>query len=277
MRTWMMAAITTAADRSTTTLRSVLTIAAWRIPALGRDLRTWATRHARTPSPRRLIPAAAAALAAAGVVSSIALLPAGPGAPASVAGSSRVAVASVAAAAQVDAAELVYPPAAPQPGAVRAAIAHGVRHAARVRASQRARARELAAARAAAAASAAASTPAASTPASPQPTPAPSGGAYGYPGPGPDGIYTFADMEALWVWAGGPAAVEADAATIGTCESGGKPWAYNASGASGLMQILGAPSGWTGSTDWFDPGVNMRAAVAKYNQAGGFSPWVCPP
>ena len=89
------------------------------------------------------------------------------------------------------------------------------------------------------------------------------------------GVYSFSGLEALWVSAGGPPGVKWAAASIAECESGGRPWAYNPSGASGIWQILGAPRGWTGSTNWFDPWVNALAAVTKYRQAGGFSPWVC--
>ena len=85
------------------------------------------------------------------------------------------------------------------------------------------------------------------------------------------GIYSYSALEALWVSAGGPAAAEAAAATIAECESGGNPQAYNPSGASGLWQILGNPF----PGDPFDPATNARMAVAKYDAAGGFSPWVC--
>lgn len=90
------------------------------------------------------------------------------------------------------------------------------------------------------------------------------------------GHYTFQGLEALWVGAGGPSSVEAEAATIAECESGGDITAANPSGASGLWQILGAPQGWTGSTNWFNPYTNALAAVTKFRQAGGtFAPWVC--
>lgn len=90
------------------------------------------------------------------------------------------------------------------------------------------------------------------------------------------GVYSYSMMRAIWMWAGGPSWAADSAAIIATCESGGRTWAYNPSGASGLWQILGAPSGWTGSTDWFDARVNALAAVTKFRQAGDtFAPWVC--
>lgn len=86
------------------------------------------------------------------------------------------------------------------------------------------------------------------------------------------GVYSFSGLEALWVAAGGPAGVKWAAARIAECESGGRPWAYNPSGASGLWQILGVP--FPGNP--FDPWTNARMAVAKYRGAGySFSPWVC--
>lgn len=86
------------------------------------------------------------------------------------------------------------------------------------------------------------------------------------------GVVSYAGLEQLWIGAGGPAGVAAEAATIAECESGGDPAAYNPSGASGLWEILGTP--FPGNP--FDPGTNAAMAVAKYNGAGGnFSPWVC--
>lgn len=90
----------------------------------------------------------------------------------------------------------------------------------------------------------------------------------GFPG---YGLYSFSMLERVWIWAGGPADVAWAAATIAECESGGKTWAYNPSGASGLWQILGVP--WPGNP-WDGP-TNARMAVTKFRDAGGFSPWVC--
>lgn len=98
-----------------------------------------------------------------------------------------------------------------------------------------------------------------------------SGPAFGVPeGPG-RWLFSFAALEKLWVWAGGPAAYEWDMATIAECESGGQSWAYNGSGASGIWQILGTP--WPG--DPMNPWTNARMAVTKFDDAKGMSPWVC--
>ena len=78
-------------------------------------------------------------------------------------------------------------------------------------------------------------------------------------------------LENLWMSAGGPGGGTAHvAAAIALAESGGSPIAYNASGASGLWQILGqvVPG------NIFNPFINAENAVKKYRDAGGFSPWV---
>jgi Transglycosylase SLT domain len=84
--------------------------------------------------------------------------------------------------------------------------------------------------------------------------------------------YTYAQLEELWEEAGGPSDVAPLMAAIAMAESSGNSNAYNSSGASGLWQILGAPDGWTGSTDWFNPITNAQAAVAKY-ETQGLSAW----
>jgi hypothetical protein len=83
--------------------------------------------------------------------------------------------------------------------------------------------------------------------------------------------YDYAQLEGLWTGAGGPARLAPLMAAIAMAESGGNPRAYNPSGASGLWQILGAPSGVGGNP--FDPQVNARMAVAKWKQQG-LGAWV---
>jgi len=83
------------------------------------------------------------------------------------------------------------------------------------------------------------------------------------------GTLSYEGLESLWEAAGGPASAAPEMATIAIkCESGGRQYAYNPSGASGYWQILGqvVPG------NIFDPMVNAENAVAKY-RAGGFSPW----
>jgi len=92
------------------------------------------------------------------------------------------------------------------------------------------------------------------------------------PPPSGGGIYSYSQLESLWVSAGGPSWAQASAATIAECESGGNPRAYNPSGASGLWQILGqvVPG------DIFDPMVNAENAVSKFKASGDtFAQWVC--
>lgn len=92
------------------------------------------------------------------------------------------------------------------------------------------------------------------------------------PGPARPGYYSYAGLEVLWDSAGGPAWAAPHAAEIAECESGGRVSAYNASGASGLWQILGevVPG------NIFDPYVNALNAVAKFRASGDtFAQWVC--
>lgn len=93
---------------------------------------------------------------------------------------------------------------------------------------------------------------------------------YGYVG----GNLSFGGLEALWVAAGGPAWAEASAARVAECESGGRQYAHNPSGASGYWQILGevVPG------NVYDPMVNARNAVAKFTASGDtWAQWVCQP
>ena len=107
-----------------------------------------------------------------------------------------------------------------------------------------------------------------------------SSGAIGAPpavSPLGSGPYSYAQLEGLWIQAGGSRATAPVAAAVAMAESAGQPRAHNPSGASGLWQILGAPTGWKGSTNWMDPATNARAAVAKYQAAGGWGPWATYP
>jgi hypothetical protein len=84
--------------------------------------------------------------------------------------------------------------------------------------------------------------------------------------------YNYAQLEELWENAGGSSALAPLMAAIALAESGGNPTAYNASGATGLWQILGAvnPSDQDQLTN---PIVNAREAVEKYNTQG-LDAWV---
>jgi hypothetical protein len=79
--------------------------------------------------------------------------------------------------------------------------------------------------------------------------------------------YSYAQMEGLWVQAGGSKALAPVMAAIAEAESGGNPDARNPSGATGLWQILGAvyPRDAQALTD---PQVNAHEAVAKYKTQG---------
>jgi LysM domain len=88
------------------------------------------------------------------------------------------------------------------------------------------------------------------------------------------GTLSFSGLEQLWEAAGGPDWAASSAAAVAECESGGRQYAYNPSGASGYWQILGevVPG------NVFDPMVNARNAVAKFEASGDtFAQWVCRP
>jgi hypothetical protein len=98
-------------------------------------------------------------------------------------------------------------------------------------------------------------------------------------------VYSYAQLEQLWINAGGSTATAPVAAAIAEAESGGNslaayPGTTVAAGAgsntdaTGLWQILGVPAGFT-PAQLTDPVANAQMAVAKYKGAGNsFSPWV---
>jgi hypothetical protein len=97
--------------------------------------------------------------------------------------------------------------------------------------------------------------------------------------------YSFSQLEALWIDAGGSKATAPLAAAIAEAESGGNPLAAypgttvapgqgSTTDATGLWQILGLPQGNFTAAELTIPIDNARMAVAKYQQAGNsFSPW----
>jgi TP901 family phage tail tape measure protein len=78
------------------------------------------------------------------------------------------------------------------------------------------------------------------------------------------GTYTRSMLERLWDSAGGPASDAHLMGAIALAESAGNPNAHNASGATGLWQILGSII--PGNLD--NPMVNARNAVAKFKSQG---------
>lgn len=84
-------------------------------------------------------------------------------------------------------------------------------------------------------------------------------------------LYSYAQLEGLWINAGGSKSLAPTMAAIAMAESGGCSTAYNPSGATGLWQILGAvdPSDQGSLTN---PTVNAKEAVLKY-QSQGLTAW----
>src|SRR5690348_12953318 len=87
----------------------------------------------------------------------------------------------------------------------------------------------------------------------------------------------FDDLAKLWIAAGGPAQVAGTAAAIALAESSGRPDATNPNDNHGLQTSWGlwqvSQGNHTPYLNWDVPLVNAQIAVAKYNAAGGFSPW----
>ena len=79
--------------------------------------------------------------------------------------------------------------------------------------------------------------------------------------------YSYAQLEQLWINAGGSKALAPTMAAIAEAESSGNSNAYNASGASGLWQILGAVNP-ADQPQLFNPTVNAHEAVLKYKSQG---------
>lgn len=87
----------------------------------------------------------------------------------------------------------------------------------------------------------------------------------------------FDDLAQLWIRAGGPPQVAGTAAAIALAESSGRPDATNPNDNHGLQTSWGLWQVSQGNhnpyPNWDIPLMNAQIAVAKYNAAGGFSPW----
>ena len=84
------------------------------------------------------------------------------------------------------------------------------------------------------------------------------------------GTLSIAQLEALWIQAGGPASAAYNMARIAIAESGGQVDIVNSIGASGLWQIYPAQAGSLNAL------TNAQQAVAKY-EASGYYPWISDP
>jgi hypothetical protein len=84
--------------------------------------------------------------------------------------------------------------------------------------------------------------------------------------------YSYAQLEGLWINAGGSKALAPTMAAIAMAESDGCSTALNPSGASGLWQILGAVDP-ADQGNLFDPAVNAKEATLKYTSQG-LDAWV---
>jgi hypothetical protein len=90
---------------------------------------------------------------------------------------------------------------------------------------------------------------------------------------------TYAQLEGLWIKAGGPKSVAPVAAAIALAESGGRADALNPNDNGGRQSSFGLWQISNGthtppSPHWADPATNASLAVAKFKGAGNnFSPW----
>jgi hypothetical protein len=86
--------------------------------------------------------------------------------------------------------------------------------------------------------------------------------------------YTYRQLEALWILAGGTRAVAPTAAQIALAESGGFPNAINHNTNGSIDRGLWQINSVHGALSTTDPLANARAAVKIANEARGFEPWV---
>ena len=84
-------------------------------------------------------------------------------------------------------------------------------------------------------------------------------------------ISSAASWKPLLRYVGWPASQIENAVTCIRRESGGNPNAHNASGASGLYQLM--PRHWRGRFDPYDPERNARYALMLWRKSG-WHPWV---
>lgn len=85
--------------------------------------------------------------------------------------------------------------------------------------------------------------------------------------------YSYAQLEALWLAAGGSASSAPTAAAIATAESSGNPTAANPSSATGLWQVETSAHPQYTASQLLDPLENAKAAVAISNNGTNWSPW----
>ena len=91
-------------------------------------------------------------------------------------------------------------------------------------------------------------------------------------------VYTYAQLQGLWINAGGSKALAPLAAAIAMAESGGCSAAVNPTDNGGTQTSWGLWQISNGTHGQPVPGIlapatNAQQAVAKYTDAGGFSPW----
>lgn len=87
------------------------------------------------------------------------------------------------------------------------------------------------------------------------------------------GKYSFSQLEAIWVQAGGSAVFKAMAAAVAMAESGGNPNASNRNSNGTTDRGLWQINSIHGSQSTFDPISNARAAVSISKNGTNWRPW----
>ena len=90
-------------------------------------------------------------------------------------------------------------------------------------------------------------------------------------------VYSYAQLEQLWINAGGDRSLAPVAAAIAEAESAGRSNALNPTDNNGTQTSVGLWQVSNGThsypSAWLTPSGNAAEAVAKYQGAGGWSPW----
>lgn len=91
------------------------------------------------------------------------------------------------------------------------------------------------------------------------------------------GNLSFGQLEALWIKAGGPYQWAPTMAGVALAESGGNPNAQNASGATGLWQVLLSAHPHVTQAQMLSPAQNAAEAVKILGGGGGITAWSSDP
>lgn len=86
-------------------------------------------------------------------------------------------------------------------------------------------------------------------------------------------VYTYGQLEQIWISAGGNPGAASVAAAIAMAESGGNPNATNVNTNGSIDRGLWQINSIHGSQSTFDPMGNARSAIAISNNGSNWAPW----